>query len=237
MASQYVYTLACGKQVMVMAEEVVEGCAAAAGVGEDARGTSRARRAACNTAAKNGRHAFQRFAQALEKQGKPTEYTREKLLEKVERASLLGQMEQQTEILAALSTAQRAKYVLPAKSTAAERRAKRMAGNTKGMESAQEPAQEETDTGGYWKRKYEELRAETDEVIKQLNADLAAEVRMRTVAEEREQLMMYGSAEPAKAATQARGDSGDSNSGSSSEDDTGSDGGDDAGSEQNQDQT
>ena len=105
----------------------------------DARGAWRALRAACNTAAKNGRHTVQRFAQALEKQGKATAYMREKLLEKVERASLLGRMEQETEILAALSTAQRAEYVLPAKSTAVERRAKRMAGNTKGMESAQEP--------------------------------------------------------------------------------------------------
>ena len=72
-------------------------------------------------------------------------------------------------------------------------------------------------------------------MTKQLKADLAAEVRTRTVAEERGQLLMYGSAEPAKAATQAREDSGDSNSGSS-EDDTGSEGGDDAGSEQNRDQ-
>ena len=78
MPSKYVHTLACGKQVMVTTEEVVEWGAAAVAVGDDARGTWIALRVACNTAAKNGRHAFQRFAQALERQVTPTGYMRDK---------------------------------------------------------------------------------------------------------------------------------------------------------------
>ena len=61
------------------------------------------------------------------------------------------------------------------------------------MKRTQEPAQGEAGAGGYWKRKYDQLRAETDDEIKQLKGVLAAEVRLRMAAEEREQQLLSAS--------------------------------------------
>jgi hypothetical protein len=226
-ASKHLHTLPSGKRVLVTAEEVDEGSAEVVETSEGEQGTWPALRAACNMAARNGRHAFQRFVQELERDGWSTDDKLKKLLQKVERASRLGQMDEQVEILAALTTAQRDTHVLPAKSTAADRRAKRMSGQSHGTASEREPARAEEGTEGHWKRKFEALRAETTEKIANLKADLAAEVRMREAAEQRAEQLEYDvldrMAKPATRASEPHRHGCDSSSSSSSEASMGSD--------------
>lgn len=225
--SKHLHTLPSGKRVLVTAEEVDEVGAEVVETSEGEQGTWTALRAACNMAARNGRHAFQRIAQELERDGWSTDDKLKKLLQKVDKISQLGQMDEQVEILAALTTAQHDIHVLPAKSTAAERRAKRMPGRSHGTEGEREQARAEEGTAGYWKRKFEALRAETTEQLANLSADLAAEVRMREAAEQRAEQQEYDvldrMAKPASKASEPLRDGCDSSSSSSSEASMGSD--------------